>query len=128
MHVSTIRKSLLNSNIFSRRLHNMANFGPLMVAIGSGVYGTPANFNGFCVLDSLLHRRHSLEANQTLNDLWPSPGLVRYVYIFGGSCPPPPTEFCHVQSSLCVQVLHSPILAVLLHSTRVVGVSQTLQR
>ena len=42
---------------------------------------------------------------------------------FWGSCPV--TEFCQVQSSFCVQVLRSPILAALLHDTRVVGVSQT---
>ena len=34
----------------------MANFGPLAAAeIGSGVWGTPANFNGFRVLAALLH-------------------------------------------------------------------------
>ena len=37
-------------------------------------------------------------------------------------------EVCHVQNSPCVQLLHSPILAALLHSTPAVGVSQTLQR
>ena len=42
------------------------------------------------------------------------------------SCPL--TEFCQVQNSLCVQVLHYPILAALLHGTRAVGVSQTLRR
>ena len=31
------------------------NFGPLMAEIGSGVWDTPANFNGFCVLAALLH-------------------------------------------------------------------------
>jgi len=31
------------------------NFGPLTVEIGSGVWGTPANFNGFRVLAALLH-------------------------------------------------------------------------
>jgi len=46
--------------------------------------------------------------------------------IFGGFCPL--SEFCQVQTSLCVQVLSSPILAVLLHGTRAVGVSQTLRR
>jgi len=53
---------------------------------------------------------------------------VHYIglYIFGGSCPPPLMEFCQVQNSLCVQVLHYPILAALLHDTRAVGVSQTL--
>jgi len=27
--------------------HNMANFGPLTAEIGSGVWGTPANFNWY---------------------------------------------------------------------------------
>ena len=35
--------------------HNMANFGPLTAEIGSGVWGTPANFNGFRVLAALLY-------------------------------------------------------------------------
>jgi len=39
-------KSLLNSNISSTCPHNMANFGQLAAEIGSGVWGTPANFNG----------------------------------------------------------------------------------
>ena len=43
-HVSTIGKNLLNSNIFSRCPHNMANFGPLTAEIGSGVWGTPCKF------------------------------------------------------------------------------------
>jgi len=91
------------------------NVGPLTAEIGSGVWVNPANFNGFRVLASLLHQRRSPEANQTLHDLWPSRGLVHHIYIFGGSCPL--TEFCHVQNSLCVQVLRSPILAALLHGT-----------
>jgi len=33
----------------------MVNFGPLMAEIGSGVWGTPTHFNGFCVLAALLH-------------------------------------------------------------------------
>jgi len=87
----------------------MANFGPLTDEIGSRVWGTPANFNGFRDVPSLLQRRRSLKANQTLHDVWPSPGLVHYIYIFGGSCPL--TEFCPVQYSLYVQVLRSPVLA-----------------
>jgi len=35
--------------------HNTANFGPLTAEIGSGVLGTPANFNGVRVLVRLLH-------------------------------------------------------------------------
>ena len=85
-----------------------------------------ANFNRFRVLASLLHRHRSTEVNQTLQDVWPSPGLVHYLYIFGVSCPA--TEFYQVQNSLCFEILRSFIFAVLLHGTRVVGVSQTLRR
>jgi len=90
------------------------------------VWGTPANFNGFRVLASLLQRRRSPDANQTLHDVWPSTALVHYIYIFGGFCPL--TEFYQLQNSLCVQILRSPILAALLHGTRTLGVSQTLWR
>jgi len=83
--------------------------------------GHPGNFNGFRVLTSLLQRR--TEVNQTFHDVWTSPGLVHYIYVFGVSCPV--TEFCQVHSSVCVHVLRSPILAALVLGTRAVGVSQT---
>ena len=82
-------------NISSRCSHNMVNFGPLTADIDWQVWGTPANFKGFRVLASLLHWRRSMEVNQTLHDVWPSPGMVHYIYIFEGSCPI--TEFCQVQ-------------------------------
>ena len=82
------RKKWLNSNTSSTCPHNMVNFGPLTAEIGLPVLGTPANFNRFRVLASLLQRRRSPEANQTSHDLWSSPGLVHYIYIFGGFCPP----------------------------------------
>jgi len=118
-HISTIGKSLLNSNISYTCPYTMVNFGPVAAEIGWRVWGTPANFNGFRVFYSLLQRRRSMEANQTY-DVGPSSGLVHYTYIFGGFCPL--TEFCQVQNSLCVQVLRSPILAALLHGTRAAGV------
>jgi len=103
----------------------MVNFGALMAEICWRVCGIPAAFNHFRVtLASLLQRRRSTEANQTLHDVWPYPVLVLHIH-FGDSCPV--TEFCLVQNSLCVQVLHSPILAALLHGTRVMGISQTLR-
>ena len=80
------KKNLLNGNISSMSSQYMANFSPLTAEIGSGVWGTPAHFNWFRVLPSLLQRRRSPEANQTLHDVWPSHGLVHYIYIFGGSC------------------------------------------
>jgi len=104
----------------------MVNFGPLTAKIGWRVWVIPANFNGFRVFALLLQRRRSPEANQTLHDVWPSPGLVHYIYIFGGSCLL--MEFCQLQNSLCVQVLRSPILAALLYGTRAASVSQNLRR
>ena len=86
-HISTIGKKLLNSNITCRRPHNMVNFGPLTAEIGLPVWGTPANFNRFRFLDSLLQRRRSPEANQTSHDLWSSPGLVHYIYTLGAFAP-----------------------------------------
>jgi len=84
---------------------------PTSAEIVSLVWGAPANFNWFRVLASLLQRRRSTEANQTLHDVWPSPARLHYIYIFGGCCPV--TEFCQVQNSVCVfQVLRSPIGSV----------------
>jgi len=48
-------KNLLSSNISSIRYHNMVKFSPLAAEIVSGVWGTPATFNGFRVLAALLH-------------------------------------------------------------------------
>jgi len=114
-HVSTIGKTYVKQQYL---LHTFPQYGelwPSNAETGSVVCSTAANFNGFRVLPSLLQRRRSPEANQTLHDVWPSPGMVRYIYTFGGFCPL--MEFCQVQNSLCVQVLHSPILAALLHVT-----------
>jgi len=104
----------------------MVNVGSLTSEIRSGVWGTPATFNGSPVSAALLHRHRTTEVNQTLHGVWPSPALVHYIYISGCSCPL--TEFCQVQNSLCVQVLYYPILAALMYGTRAVGVSKTLQR
>jgi len=64
------------------------NFGSLTAEIGSGVWGTPANFNRFRVLASLLQRRHSLEAKQTLHDVI-GRLMGRYtIYTFSELLPP----------------------------------------
>jgi len=96
----------------------MANFGPLTAEIGLPVWGTPANFNEFRVLHSLLQRRRSSGANHT-------PGLVHYIHLRGLL---PHDGICPVQNSLYVQALRSPILAALLHGTPAADVSQTLRR
>ena len=81
------RKKLVIQQYLPTCPHNVVNLGPLAAEIGSLVWDTPGNFNGFRILASLLQLRRSTEANQTLHDVWPSPGLVHYIYIFGGSCP-----------------------------------------
>jgi len=81
-HASAIEKKLLNSNISSTCLHSIMNVSPLVAEICWRVWGTPANFNGFGVFASLLHRRRSTEVNKTLH--------------FGGSCFL--TELCAVQN------------------------------
>jgi len=62
-NISTIEKNLLNINISPTFIHNMVNFSPLATEIGSLAWGTPANFNGFHVLASLLQRHRSTEDN-----------------------------------------------------------------
>jgi len=101
-HVSTIGKNLLSSNISSTCSHNMVNLGLLMAEICWRIWGTRANFNAFRVLPSLLQGRRLPEANQTLRDVWPSPGLVHCIYTFGISCLL--TEFYHMQNSLSVHL------------------------
>jgi len=54
-HIDNWKKNLLSSNMPSTFPHNMVNFGPLTAEISSGVWGTPANVNGFCILAALLH-------------------------------------------------------------------------
>jgi len=63
-HILTIGKKNLNSNTSSTCPHNVVNFGPLSAEICWRVWGTPANFNGFCVLAALLHARHSSSGHQ----------------------------------------------------------------
>jgi len=60
------RKKVLSSNMSSTCPHNMADFGPLAAEIGSEVWGTPANFNGFRVLAALLHATLVVVVSQTL--------------------------------------------------------------
>ena len=64
-HVSTIGKKN-SSNISSRCPHNIVNFGLLAAEVCWRVWGTPANFNGFRVLATLLHGTLLLGVSQTL--------------------------------------------------------------
>jgi len=64
--VSTIGKNLLSSNMSSRCPHNIVNFDPLAAEIGLPVWGTPANFNGFCDLAALLHCSQVVSVSRNL--------------------------------------------------------------
>ena len=60
-------KNLLSSNTSSTLPDNVVNFGPLMAEIGSGVWGTPTNFNGFGVrLGSVTARHLVVGVSETL--------------------------------------------------------------
>ena len=84
-------------NLYSICPHNMVKCRSLTADICWRVWGTSANFNGFRVLASLLHRRRSTEVNQTSYDVWPSLGLVQYYVHSCGLLPPngilPAAEF-----------------------------------
>jgi len=85
-HVSTIGKKIVKQQYLLHMWGQYAEPRPTNGWDQFGSLGHPANFNGFRVLASLLHRCRSPETNQTLHNVWPSPGLVHYLYIFG-SCP-----------------------------------------
>jgi len=54
-HIDNRKKNLLNSNTSSTCPHNMVNLGLLPAEICWRVWGTPTNFNGFCIFAALLH-------------------------------------------------------------------------
>jgi len=117
---------LLNSNISSTCPHNMANVGPLTAEIGFPVWGTQHISTGFAswlrYCSDVGHRRPTALCMMFGRLLgWYT------IYTLSGALAPL-TEFCQVQNSLYVQVLHSLILAALLQGTRAAAVSQTLWR
>jgi len=80
-------KNLLSGNISSTCPHNMVNFGPLVAEIVSLVWGTPANFNSFRVLASLLHGTLVLGVSQTLWRWTEAPSIFRRAAITLGIGP-----------------------------------------
>jgi len=57
-HVSTIGKKLVKQQYLLDMCTQYGELGPLASEIVSGVWGTPATFNGFRVLTALLHGMH----------------------------------------------------------------------
>jgi len=126
-HVSTIGKKLVTQQYL---LHMSPQYGELQPTSGwdqSGSLGHPSKFQWVSHLGSITAATSLNRSQPNFARLWPSSGLVHYIYIFGVSCPIP--EFCQVQNSLCIlQVLRSRILVALLYGTSAVGTSQTLRR
>jgi len=65
------QKNLVEQQYLLHMSSQHGALGPLMAEIGWRVWGTPANFKGFHILASLLHRCRSIEVkvNQTLHDV-----------------------------------------------------------
>ena len=89
---------MLSSNISSTCPHNMVTFSLLAAEIVSLVWGTPANVNGFRVAASLLQRRSSTKANQTLHNVWPFASSKSCAILFARqSCSGRRAKLCGVE-------------------------------
>ena len=71
------KKDLLNSNTSSTCPDNMVNFSLLSAELCWQVWGTPANFHGFCVLAALLHGTLVVGIIQTLRHWTESASYIR---------------------------------------------------
>jgi len=76
------REKLVKQQYLPHMSHNMVNFGPLAAEIASLVWGTPANIQRVSRL-GFVSAATSLNGSQPnfAHDVWPSPGLVHYIYI-----------------------------------------------
>jgi len=123
-HVSTIRKKLVKHQYL---LYVSSQYGELPPTNGRdrlASLGHPSKFQrvsrlGFLTAPTSLNGRQPNFA-WSLAISWTGTLCIHFLGLL------PPTDYCQVQNSLCIQVLHSPILAALLHGSRAVGVSQTL--
>jgi len=110
-----LEKNLLNGNMSSTYPHNMVNFRSLTAEICWWVWDTAANFNRFCVFALLLHWHRSRMSTKLCTVFGHLLGWY-IIYTFLGALATI-MEFFSLQNSICIQVLPSPILAVLLHGT-----------
>jgi len=75
-HVSTIGKKLVKQQYLLHMSPQYGELGPLAAEIGPVVWGTPANFNGFHVLATLLHGTLVVGVSQTLRH-WEGATYIR---------------------------------------------------
>jgi len=82
--------------------------GPTITSdIGWRVWRTPANFDWFRILASLLQLRHSPDTNQTLRDVWPSHALVLHCIHFRAFSPDGILRGANLRSSLAFSYIGS---------------------
>jgi len=79
--------------------HNMVNFGLLAAEIGWPVWGTPANFNWFCVLAALLH--YCTASSSGLQPNFAALNRGRHLYSAGR---PSRWALAHISSTLCLHL------------------------
>jgi len=122
-YVLTIGKKRLTA--ITLALHMSSQYGELRPEISWWVSCTPANFNGFHVLASYctdVDQQRSATLCMMFGHLWSGTLYVLFWEILPSNGILPGANVMW----LCVQVLHSPILAALLHGTQALGVSQTV--
>ena len=108
-HVSAFGKKLVKQQYVLHMYPQYCELRPINCWDLLASLGHPSKFRWVSHL-AFVSAATSLTGGQpNLHYVWPSPGLLHYMYIFGGSCPL--TEFCRVENSLYVQVLRSRILA-----------------
>ena len=59
-------KKLVKQQYLLQMVPQYGELGPLAAEIALPAWGTPANFNGFCVLAALLHDSQVARVSQTL--------------------------------------------------------------
>jgi len=92
------QKKIAKQQYLLQLSRNMVNFGPLAAEIGSVVWGTPANFNGFRVLAALLHGTPVVGVSHTC-------GVAQRRHLYSAGRP---SRWAHILviTALKVQVYH----------------------
>ena len=84
----------------------MVDFGRLAAEIDPVVWGTPVNFNGFCVLEALLHGSQVVGVSQTV-----ALNRGRHLYSAGR---PSRWALAHILVHVCFSVFTDAVLSSLL--------------
>jgi len=97
-YMFTNRKKLVKQHIPSTWSHQYGELRPITGWDRFTSLGHPTKFQRVSRLVFVTAATSLTGGQRNLHGVWPSPGLVHYIYIFRGSCPL--TEFCLVQNKL----------------------------